>query len=55
MGVCIENVVRIDLEGESLNVDHDGRADDSLLELDWLAASSPRADLKQRMPRCGIS
>jgi hypothetical protein len=36
--VCTENVVRIDLEGESLNVDHDGRADNSLLELDWLAA-----------------
>jgi putative SOS response-associated peptidase YedK len=36
--VCTENVVRIDLEGESLNVDHDGRADDSLLELDWLGA-----------------
>jgi superoxide oxidase len=36
--VCTENVVRIDLEGESLNVDHDDHADNSLFELDWLGA-----------------
>ena len=35
--VCTENVVRIDLEEESLNVDHDGPADISLLEPDLLA------------------
>jgi hypothetical protein len=28
--VCTENLVRIDLMRESLNVDHDGRADISL-------------------------
>jgi hypothetical protein len=36
--VSTENVVRIDLKGESLNDGHDGRADNCLLELDWLAA-----------------
>jgi hypothetical protein len=35
--VCTENVVRIDLEEESPNVSHIGRADISLLEHDWLA------------------
>jgi hypothetical protein len=36
-GVCTENLVRVDLMRESLNVGHDGRADISLREPGCLA------------------
>lgn len=42
-----ENSVRIDLMAESLNVDHDGRADTSFPKLACLALQVQRADLKQ--------